>query len=81
MDKLITHRVTAVLVVGACLLPIVLAVLGGTAALLSALGDVTGAAVVGRVALVAGLVWVVNLVILVLTLGIRAVGASSESEE
>jgi hypothetical protein len=65
-------RAVLVLVVGAVLSPVTVSVVAGTAALLGAMGDSLGAAVLGWIALAVGLVWIIDLVCLVLVLAIKA---------
>lgn len=67
-----SRRLLSVLVTLGCLLPIVLAVVLGVARLLAAMQDASGAAVLDRIALAAGILWAVDLVALVLVLGINA---------
>src|SRR5262249_23998046 len=62
--SLIPRRYIAVLVVAALLLPVTICVVAGTAKLLEALNDEAGAALLSRIALGLGLVWVVNLIVL-----------------
>lgn len=61
-----------VLVVAALVLPIVVAVVVGVARLLAAMQDLAGGAVLDRIALAAGLLWIVDLACLVTALGINA---------
>lgn len=69
------------LVTLALALPVIISVLAAVARLLSAMGDTVGGVVVDRVALAAGIGWVVALVALVVMLGIRALGEPSEPPE
>lgn len=73
--------VLAVLLAIGLVLPIALCVVGGVAALLSALGDAAGAKCLARGALAGGILWSVDLVCLVLALAIHAVGEKSEPLE
>lgn len=59
-------RATIALLAVALVLPIALAVMLGVAALLGAMGDATGARVLGWVGLALGVVWIVDLVCLVI---------------
>lgn len=71
----------AVLLVVGLALPIAICVVGGVAALLSALGDPAGAKCLARAALAGGLFWSVDLVCLLLALAIHAIGEKSEPLE
>ena len=59
--------------VAAILLPITIAVLYGVGTLLQAMGDVSGAAGVGRVALACGILWGLDLISLIVMLATAAV--------
>jgi ABC-type transport system involved in multi-copper enzyme maturation permease subunit len=73
-------RCVVFLLVAAVGLPIVLCVVGGVAALLSAMGDEAGGAVLARVALGGGILWVVDLIGLLVAQAINAV-ARHDGEE
>ena len=66
----IPQRYVLALIVATILLPIVLCVVLGVAALLDAMGDSAGGLVLHRVALFGGILWVVDLICLVLVLAI-----------
>ncbi len=68
------RRVLIWLAAAALLLPILTVVLLGTARLLIAMQDATGAAVVDRIALAIGILWVTNLVALVIVQAIHSAG-------
>jgi hypothetical protein len=68
----IPPRLLASLVVSALTLPIVISVLAAVGRLLTAMGDAAGGAVLDRVTLAVGIVWVVLLVCLVLVQGINS---------
>ena len=74
-------RVLASLVTAALALPVTISVLVAVARLLAAMGDVAGSLVVDRIALAAGIVWVVLLVCLVVVLGILALARPPEPPE
>ena len=59
-------RAVVVLLLVALVLPIAICVCAGVAALLGAVGDVAGGAVMGRIALGAGVLWTIDLIALVL---------------
>ena len=77
----IPHRVALTLLAATVLLPITICVVLGVAALLVAMGDSLGGAVLQRVALAGGLLWVVDLICLVLVLAINAVRDRDEPDE
>lgn len=63
---MISPRLIVRLLIGALGLPIVICVLLGLVHLLDAMQDQGGAVVVGRFALVAGVIWVVDLIALII---------------
>lgn len=67
------RRVLTGLLLTAIVMPIADILVLGLGRLLAAMGDQAGAAVLDRIALAGGLLWVVSLVLLLLTLGFRAV--------
>jgi hypothetical protein len=77
----IPPRLLASLVICSLTLPIAISVLAGVGRLLAAMGDTGGGAVVDRVALSAGILWIVLLICLVLVLGILAHGQHREPPE
>ena len=68
------RRALILLAAAALLLPILTVILVGFARLLAALQDAAGAAVVDRIALAVGVVWVTNLVTLVIVQAIHSAG-------
>lgn len=80
-DSMITRRVLNLLVTVGCLLPIALVIVLGVARLLSAMQDANGAAVLDRIALGLGILWALDLVVLLLALGIRALENSAGEGE
>lgn len=74
-------RLLSPLVISALTLPIAISVLAAVGRLLAAMGDAAGGAVLDRVTLAAGIVWVVLLVCLVLVLGIAALGRNQQPPE
>jgi hypothetical protein len=68
------HRLIVCLVAGVVVLPIVLSVLVSLARLLGAMGDAGGAAVLDRISLGVGIVWLVDFVSLVLVLALERIG-------
>lgn len=73
--------VVTTLVVAAVLLPIAACVVVAVSALLSSMGDVAGGAVLGRIALGLGIVWVIGLIVLVITGAARALVDDVEKED
>ena len=66
------------LVLAALMLPILICVLLGIGRLLAAMNDQAGAAVLDRLALAGGIVWVVALVLLLITLAIDALSPPND---
>ena len=75
---LIPKRAVALAVAGVLLLPIAIVLVLATAQLLAAMQDAAGAAVLQRIGLGLGLIWLLGLIGLVLTLGINALDAADE---
>ena len=69
-----SRRALTLLVAGALLLPIVIAVLVGVRGQLAAMDDPAGGLFVQRLAQSAGVIWVIDLVVLVVVLGIESLG-------
>ena len=69
---LIPHCAVVALVVAAILLPITLAVVLGVAGLLAQMGDAGGGAILQRIALAGGILWVIDLICLVLASAISS---------
>jgi len=65
--------------VGAVLLPIAVLVVLGTGELLGAMGDETGGAVLRRIALAGGMLWVIDLLGLLLVLALNSLGNDESS--
>jgi len=75
---MIPDRIVLLLIVVAVLLPIMLCVVLGVAALLTQMGDAAGGAVLHRIALAGGILWVIDLICLVLTLAIGSLRGPDE---
>jgi hypothetical protein len=60
------------LLAGAVVMPLVLVLVLGLGRLLAAMGDAAGAMVLDRLALAGGLLWCVNLVLLLVALAVRS---------
>ena len=81
MGKKPVPRLSVVLLIGvAVVLPIAIVVLLAVAALLGAMNDHWGGAVLNRVALACGLLWVVDLICLVLVVGINSLTNGDQGE-
>lgn len=74
------HRLVLALAAIAVLLPIILCVVLGVAALLVAMGDPAGGCILQRIALAGGILWAVDLICLVLALAIAALRGPDELE-
>ncbi len=72
-EKKLLQKILATLLVGALMLTIALAMTLVVGKSLEQMGDSTGASVLGGVGLGIGILWLIDLVGLVVTLGIRAV--------
>ena len=68
------------LIVAAILLPITICVVVGVAALLEAMGDQWGGAVLLRIALAGGILWIIDLICLVLVLAIGTLRGPDEPD-
>ena len=66
----VPQRFVLALAAAAILLPITICVVVGVAALLVGMGDQWGGAVLFRIALAGGIVWIIDLVCLVLALAV-----------
>ena len=75
---LIPARIVLSLIVVAVLVPITLCVVLGVAALLAQMGDAAGGAVLDRIALAGGILWVIDLICLVLALAIGSLRGPDE---
>ena len=77
----IARCVVLSLVAGALLLPIAICVIAGVGALLGALGDSSGAVVLGRTALGVSILWAINLIGLILALAINSLSGDDNTTE
>jgi hypothetical protein len=75
---MIPNRIVLLLIVVAVLVPITLCVVLGVAALLAQMGDVAGGAVLQRIALAGGILWVIDQICLVLALAIGSLRGPDE---
>lgn len=78
---MISRRSLNLLVTVGCLLPIALVIVLGVARLLGAMEDASGALVLERIALGLGIVWGIDLVVLLLALGIRTLESTPDERE
>ena len=77
---MISRRILTWLVTAALVLPIALSIAVAAARLLGAMQDQAGAAVLDRVALALGIVWIVDLVCLIIALALALLTASSHAQ-
>ena len=75
------RRVLLIMLVVAVVLPIAITLVAGVAALLGAMGDAAGQAVLGRVALAGGIVWGIHLVCLLLVQAIHLLAGGDSATE
>lgn len=80
-QPLIPHRIVVALIAVTLLLPITICVVFGVSALLNAMGDATGGAVLHRIALGFGILWAVDLIGLVLVLAVGTLRGPDEPDE
>lgn len=78
---LIPSRLLVTLIAAGILLPITLCVVLGVAALLVQMGDAAGGAVLYRIALAGGILWIIDLICLVLASAISALRGPDEPDE
>lgn len=78
---MIPRRYLGPLVLAAIALPIVICALIGIGRLLGAMADAGGALAVDRVALACGIVWIVDLLLLVIVMGINSLGGQEGPPE
>jgi hypothetical protein len=79
--NVVPRRAVLALVVAALVLPIGITLILGLAALLGAMGDAAGKAVLARVALAGGIVWGIDLVCLLLVQAVASLGEPEQEEE
>jgi hypothetical protein len=77
----LARRVVLWLVAAALLLPIAICVIAGVGALLGALGDSSGAVVLGRTALGVSILWAINLIGLIIVLAINSLCGDDNTNE
>jgi hypothetical protein len=70
----------ALLLTGAIILPIAISLVLGAASLLSTMGDTVGGGVLKWIALSCGIIWVLNLILLVLALAINTLNNPNDSD-
>jgi hypothetical protein len=79
-QPLIPHRLVLALIALGVLLPMVVCIILGVAALLGAMGDAQGGTVLRHIALAGGIIWTTDLVCLVLVLAIGTLRWPDDSE-
>ena len=77
---MISRRILTWLVTAALVLPVALSIAVAAARLLGAMQDEAGAAVLDRIALALGIVWVLDLVCLVIALALALLTPSSHAQ-
>ena len=77
---LVPQRIVLVLTVLAVVLPIIVCVVIGVAALLDGMGDFAGGAMLHRIALFGGILWAIGLIGLLLVLAIGSLRGPDEPE-
>ncbi|HEX5447080.1 MAG TPA: hypothetical protein VFW87_24910 [Pirellulales bacterium] len=78
---MIPKQVVALALAGLLLLPIAILLVVGAASLLTAMQDAAGAAVLQRIGLALGLVWLLGLIALILMLGVNALAPPGDRPE
>jgi len=74
------RKALLILVILACALPAIMAVVLAVGRLLAAMEDMAGAAVLDRIGLAIGVIWAVNLVGLVVLMAVHILNASTPDE-
>ncbi len=75
----IPQRFIALAIAGAIILPIAICLILAVSSLLSAMGDTLGGGAMRWIALGFGIIWALDLILLVLALSINALGDSNDS--
>jgi hypothetical protein len=75
----IPRHTIALAIAGAIILPIAICLILAVASLLSAMGDAVGGGVLRWVALGCGIIWAINLILLVLALSVNALSNPNDS--
>ena len=79
---LIPQHTIALAISGAIILPIAICLVLGAASLLSAMGDASGGGVMRWIALGGGIVWTLDLILLVIAIGMNSLSeADGEPDE
>jgi hypothetical protein len=76
----IFRHIIALVIAMAIILPIAICLIIAVASLLSAMGDVSGGGVLRWVALACGIVWVLDLIVLLLALAVNALVETNNSD-
>ncbi len=76
----IPRHTIALAIAGAIILPIAICLILAVASLLSAMGDAVGGGAMRWVALGCGIIWALDLILLVLALGVNALNAPDDAD-
>jgi len=76
----ITRHTIALAIAGAIILPIAICLILAVAALLSAMGDATGGGALRWIGLACGIVWTLDLILLVIALGVNALSEPEKDD-
>jgi hypothetical protein len=76
----IPRQTIALVIAGAIILPIAICLITGAASLLAAMGDTIGGGVMRWIAFGCGMVWALDLILLVLALSINSLSESNDSD-
>jgi hypothetical protein len=76
----IPRQIVALAIAGAVIFPIAICLFLAVASLLSAMGDASGAWALRWVGLICGIVWVLDLILLVIALAINALSKPDDSD-
>ncbi|HYW80748.1 MAG TPA: hypothetical protein VE890_14300 [Thermoguttaceae bacterium] len=79
--KLVPRRAILLLIAAALVLPIVICVILAAGAVLSAMGDTLGLAVLQRIALAVGILWAIDLVSLLVVLALNTLADDTPSND
>ncbi len=77
----IPHQIIALAIAGAIIIPIAICLFLAVAALLSAMGDASGAGALRWVGLVCGIFWVLDLILLVMALALNALSERDDKDQ
>jgi hypothetical protein len=75
----ISHTIIAVIIAVAVILPIAICLILAVASLLAAMGDASGGGTLRWIALGCGIIWLLDLILLIISLGINSLGEPNDS--